>query len=183
MNRILRHAWLFCLLALPGQAQSDADAIRRTLAAQQRRPAPEVIAAAWPHLDSPDATIREAARLAIAAQPFAQWKERAIEEKSTWASLEILRALTENCPRAEAGELSPHLCEQITTLRLEHMDAEQQLAALRLTRLVFTKLGPVSADERQQMLDLWSQFSAPRNARVKQELDGLIAFLESTRPR
>jgi hypothetical protein len=171
------------LLAGIASAQEDPAAIRRQLEVLAQRSDPAAPDLVWPHLDSSDAAIREAARLAIQAQPFDRWKERALEEKSTWASLEALRALVEVCPRAQAAELSPHLCEQITTLRLEHMDEAQQLAALRLTRLVFVKLGPLSVDERQQMIDLWSHFSAARSTRVKQEVEGLRAFLESVHPR
>jgi hypothetical protein len=188
MNRIwraltFRFATTLLPLAVTAQAQSEADSIRRALAEFRQRSNPAAVEFAWPHLDSPDASIREAARLAIQTQPFATWRERALEEKSTWASLEALRALAEACPRAQAAELSPHLCEQITTLRLEHMDEEQQLAALQLTRLVFTKLGPVSADERQQMLDLWSHFAAAKSARVKTELARTLIFLESVPTR
>lgn len=163
--------------------QIDPEAVRKALADFQRRPRPGAVDFVWPHLDSTDASIRQAARLALEAQPFAVWKERAIEEKSTWASLEALRALIGACPPASAAALSPHLCEQITTLRIEQMDEAQLLAALQLTRLVFTQLGPLSADERSQMLDLWSHLDAPGFPRAKAECARLTAFLETAPTR
>jgi len=183
MNRILRPPRLAALIPLllvalyplTPRAQDPAESIRRRLAEDQRQPNTAALDFAWPHLDSPDATLREAARRVIEAQPFETWKARALEEKSTWASLEALRALAEACPPAQAAELSPHLCEQITTLRLEHMDAAQQLASIRVTRLVFLRLGPVSEDERRQMLDLWSHFQPLPPA--AEELRGLLLFL------
>jgi hypothetical protein len=114
----------------------------------------------------------------VEAQPFDTWRERALEEKKPWASLEALRALVEACPHAEAAGLSPHLCEQITTLGIEQMSEAQQLAALQVTRALFIRLGPVSADERAQMLDLWAHFPEPLTGRAKAEVVRLIAFLE-----
>src|SRR6185295_8711480 len=98
-----------------------------------------------------------------------KWKDRAIEEKNTWASLEVLRALAESCPREQGRDLSPHLCEQMTTLRLEQMEPAQLRAAMRLVRLVIQRLGPVSADELQQMRDLWTNLPAPADAGVARE--------------
>jgi hypothetical protein len=183
MNRILQCLLTGGTLVFAAQAQNETALLHRTLTEFQQRQDPAAVAFAWPHLDAADASIRQAARLAIQTQPFETWKERALEEKATWASLEALRALAESCPHAQAAELSPHLCEQITTLRIEQMDEAQQLATLQLTRQVFTRLGPVSADERQQMLDLWSHFPGTPTPPVKRELDRLLMFLESARPR
>jgi len=175
---------LLCLRFLATiQAAGDADSVRRQLAAYQRVPAPTALDFAWPYLDSPDSDLREAARKAVQAQPFAQWKERALEEKNTWASLEILRALTESCPRGEAAALSPHLCEQISTLRLEAMDPAQLRAAIRLTRLVFDRLGPVSEDERQQMVDAWSHLPPPTDAPAATDWRALLEFLRAVHSR
>ena len=122
---------------------------------------PREIESAWRDLDSADATVRDAARRKIEAQPFETWKSRAIEETRPWASIEALRALCEACPRAEGPALRPHLCESITTLRIEQMSADQMMAAIRLTRLVCTRFGAPTEDERGQMLDLWTHLHAP----------------------
>jgi hypothetical protein len=185
MNRILR-----CILRSPGAAlllaptawaQAPDEAVVRRLAEYERRQDAAAIDFAWPYLDSPEAAVRTAARRVIEHQPFESWKARALEEKGLWASLEALQALAEVCPPAQAAELSPHLCEHITTLQLEHMDATQQLAAVHLTRLVFLRLGPVSEDERRQMLDLWSNFQPLPPAGEK--LRGLLRFLGTVRTR
>jgi len=180
---ILVHALLGLAFLATSRAADDADSIRRQLAAFQRAPNPAALDFAWPYLDSPEAGLREAARKTVQAQPFADWKDRALEEKSTWASLEILRALTESCPRGEAAALSPHLCEQISTLRLEAMDPAQLRAAIRLTRLVFDRLGPVSEDERQQMVDTWSHLSPPADALAATDWRALLEFLRAVHPR
>lgn len=134
------------------------------LAAAHHEADPQALEKAWPHLDSPDPAVREAARLAIEAQPFDSWKQRALGETRTQAALEALLALTRVCPPAQADALRPHICEGISTLRIEEMSGAQRLAAVRLTRLACTRLGPPGADERAQMADLWTRFLPPHTA-------------------
>ncbi len=176
--------WILCASAAAAPLDAAALAAQQRLSVYQGRVDTHALDVAWPYLDSPDGAVREVARTAVEAQPFDTWKQRALDEKKTWASLEALRALIEACPRTLAAELSPHLCEQITTLRIDEMNEAQQLATLQLTRSVFTRLGPVSADERAQMLDLWSHFPEPLTGRAKAEVTRLVAFLEKspTRP-
>jgi hypothetical protein len=121
--------------------------------------------------------------MAVEAQPFDTWKQRAIDEKKPWASLEALRALIEACPHAQASDLSPYFCWQLTTLGIEQMNEAQQLAASQLTRAIFVRLGPVSAGERTQMLDLWSHFPEPLTGRAKAEVARLLAFMEKAPTR
>lgn len=194
MNRNLRAASRFPLLCLAGilllcactamgAVNEAAKALQQKLAAFQGRVDPKALDMAWPYLDSTDCGVREVARLAVEAQPFDSWKQRALDEKKPWASLEALRALIEACPPGQTATLSPHLCEQITTLGIEQMSEAQQLAALQLTRSIFLRLGPVSADERTQMLDMWSHFPEPLTGRAKAEVARLIAFLEKAPTR
>ena len=157
------HFIFLILLGLAGVAEVHAakrvvGKIERELAAFHHGRDPAALEIAWPHLDSPDRFIREAARRAIAAQPFDSWKNRALGETRTRAALEALSALVEKCPTAQADELRPHICEGIMTLHIEGMSAAQRLAAVRLTRRVFARLGGPSEDERGQMADLWSHF-------------------------
>ncbi|MDR3406560.1 MAG: hypothetical protein P4L99_29010 [Chthoniobacter sp.] len=176
---------LFVQRDCPAAAPLDdaARAVQQKLAVFQGKVDAHALDVAWPYLDSSDCAVREVARVAVEAQPFDTWKQRALDEKKPWASLEALRALIEACPHADAAGLSPHLCEQITTLGIEQMSEAQQLAALQLTRAIFAKLGPVSTDERTQMLDLWSHFPEPLTGRAKAEVTRLIAFLDKAPTR
>jgi hypothetical protein len=124
--------------------------------------------------------VREAARRIVEAQPFDTWKQRALDEKDTWASLESLRALVDVCPKTEATELRLHLCQEIANLRIDEMNEPQQLATIQLTRAIVVHLGPVSVDERKQMLDLWSNFPGMLTSRARAELTRLVDFLEKT---
>ena len=159
-------------------ANDPAKAVRQKLAVFQGRVDAAALDAAWPYLNSPDCNIREVARLAVEAQPFDTWKQRALDEKKPWASLEALRALIEACPHAEAAGLTPQLGQQMATLGIEQMSEAQQLIALQLTRAIFARLGPVPADVRARMLDLWSHFPEPLTGRAKAEVARLVAFIE-----
>jgi len=194
MNRNLRTASRFPILCLAGilllgactamgAVNEAAKALQQKLASFQGRVDLKALDIAWPYLDSTDCGVREVARQAVEAQPFDSWKQRALDEKKPWASLEALRALIEACPPGQTAALSPHLCEQITTLGIEQMSEAQQLAALQLTRSIFLRLGPVSPDERAQMLDMWSHFPEPLTGRAKAEVARLIAFLEKAPTR
>ncbi len=147
----------------PNLAPAIARELRHQLEAFHGKQDPKAVETAWPHLDSPDRFIRWAARTAIEFQPFSSWKDRALAERRTWAALEAMLALARSCPPDQAKALSPHLCEGITTLRLEQMSEDQLLAAIRLTGLVFTRLGAPTEDERRQMTDLWTRFFPQKN--------------------
>ncbi|MCE9610499.1 MAG: hypothetical protein K8R23_09930 [Chthoniobacter sp.] len=157
----------------------------RELTADHLKVHPRVLEKAWPHLDSPDPAVREAARRTIEAQPFDSWKQRALGETHTQAALEALLALARACPPAQAEDLRPHICEGISTLHLEEMSVAQRLAAVRLTRLACTRLGPPSADERAQMTDLWTHFLPPRTVPgtkpplLEREIRELLNFLSA----
>jgi hypothetical protein len=141
--------------------------------------------AAWTNLDSSDASVRDAARKKIETEPLSSWRARAIGETRPWASIEALLALCHACPLSEGPALRPHLCESITTLRIEEMSAEQTLDAIRLTRLVCTRFGEPTEDERRQMIDLWSRFvpsptaekQTPDQRKIARELKELLSLL------
>ena len=155
----------------------DAAAIklRRSLEAFHGRADAKAVETAWPHLDSPDRFIRWAARTAIEFQPVATWQQRALGEKRPWAALEAMLALT----RCAKPDVKAHLCEGITTLTLEQMSEEQQLAAIRLTGLVFTRLGAPTEDERRKLSDLWMRFFPAKTERLNRELAILCVFLDA----
>lgn len=194
MNRNLRVVLVISPLCLAASLALGADPVKappnpavqsaqQKLAPFQGHTDPKALDVAWPLLDSTDCAVREVARVAVEAQPFDSWKQRALDEKKPWASLEALRALIEACPKSDTTALSPHLCEQITTLGIEQMSEAQQLAALQLTRQIFVRLGPVSADERTQMLDLWTHFPEPLTGRAKAEVVRLLAFMDKAATR
>jgi hypothetical protein len=180
------HGSRFIFLVLLGLAGAgETHAARAAVGKSEQAPAVE---SAWSRLDSPVRAIRTTARRAIMAQPFDSWKKLALGETRTQAALEALTALVEACPAAQAEELRPHICEGITTLHIEGMSAAQRLAAVRLTRRVFARLGGPSEDERGQMADLWSHFLPAKRIRradeqqLATELRALLKFLAPPDP-
>ena len=144
---------------------------------------------AWNDLDAGDPATREAARKQIEAQPLILWTIRALGETRPWASIEALRALCEACPASQAETLRPHLCEGVTTLRIEEMSADQVLSVVQLAHEVCTRFGAPTDDERRQMIDLWTHLlprfasragaksADPALGKVVSEIEALIGFL------
>jgi len=142
---------------------------------------------AWMELDSPQRSVRLAARKKIEAQPFATWYRKALGETRDWAGIEALYAVMEACPPEQAEEIRSHVCEGLTTLRIESMTTEQRRAAVHLTFFTATRHGRLSEDERAQMIDLWRQFLPVEPQREDQsrpfaeELRTILLFLERTK--
>jgi len=142
---------------------------------------------AWMQLDSPQRSVRLAARKVIAAQPFATWYRQALGETRDWAALEALYAVMESCPPDQAEEIRSHVCEGLTTLRIESMTTEQRRAAVHLTFFTATRHGRLSDDERAQMIDLWTQFLPVETQREDQstpfieEVRTMLLFLDRTK--
>ena len=142
---------------------------------------------AWMRLDSPQRSIRLAARKEIEAQPFATWYRKALGETRDWAGIEALYAVMEACPPEQAEEIRSHVCEGLTTLRIESMTTEQRRTAVHLTFFTATRHGRLSDDERAQMIDLWTQFlpvepqGEDQSTPFTEELRTILLFLERTK--
>jgi hypothetical protein len=171
---------VFAIVALAAGADSTPAATRQKLVALRGQADPRAVDIAWPYLNSTDPSVREAARLTVESQPFDSWKQRALDEKSAWGSIEALRALTEACPKAEAADLSPHICQEIVLLRVDEMNEPQQLEVLQLTRAVFSRLGSVPAEERTHIIDAWVHFPGSLTARVRAEATRLVDYLQKS---
>jgi len=154
---------------------ASARALRHQLEAFHGRKDSRALDAAWPHLDSHDPFIRAAARVAIEWQPVETWQQRALDEKRPQANLEALLALA----RCGTAPVKPHLCEGLTTLTLEQFSEEQLLSAIRISGLVFIRLGKPTPDEQRQMSDLWSHFFPAKTERLNRELSQLLVYLEA----
>lgn len=126
---------------------------------------------AWKDLNSEDASVRAAARVMIESRPIGEWLDRALNERRTWAALEIIKAVRDKLPVTDGRRIKPHLCEMITTLPLEQMSEDQLLITVELTKTIFERLGKPSVDEQRQMVDLWKAIgqgkSVPDKARVQ----------------
>ncbi len=85
-----------------------ARALRLQLEAHHQ-PSAAAFEAAWPHLGSPDPKLRYAARIAIEHQPVDQWREGALREGRSLASLTALVALARSGDKQSAAAILDRL--------------------------------------------------------------------------
>ena len=107
---------------------------------------------AWKQLDSPDPSIRYAARMVVERQPLATWQDRALAEKQTAASLTALLALA----RSDDPSLRPRIVQRLNELPLASLTNSQKIAALYMYQLclaVKDKLNSTTLQDAIQRLD------------------------------
>ena len=126
----------------PNQEGSEARALRRKIEAFHGQPNPKALDFIWPHLNSPDRSIRYAARIALEAQPVEQWKDRALAEKSADAGITALLALARvgGKPAQEAG------LRAVGKWPLATLSERQQLDKLRTIQVSLARHGLPSAE-------------------------------------
>ena len=100
--------------------------MRRKLESSHGQQDPNILEAAWPHLDSVDPWIRHAARIAIEHQPIGSWQQRALTESRSNAASTALMALARNGKTS----LVPTLVKRLCKISLEELDVHQKLVLL-----------------------------------------------------
>ena len=155
-------------------AAERARRIRRRLEQFHDREDARAVGEAWPHLGSPDRALRYAARVAIERQDPAQWRERALRENDTVATIQAMLALA----RTGRSELQEPVLGRLGRLPLEQLPEDQLLEALRAYSLAFIRMGgPRTALGRQAAERLGRLF--PSSSRtLNQELCRLLVYLE-----
>jgi putative heme-binding domain-containing protein len=98
-------------------------AIRIELEARHRPLDDDAVRFAWPHLDSPDPSIRCAARIAIEHQPPATWRERALHEDRPTAALTALSSVV----RSGDKEATSAALERLVHFRASDLTVGQAL--------------------------------------------------------
>ncbi|HVX12629.1 MAG TPA: hypothetical protein VHC22_15725 [Pirellulales bacterium] len=132
--------------------------------------------AGWPHLDSRDVWIRQAARVAIERQPVEQWTERAFREERPTAALTALMALA----RVGQPALQGRIVSRLGQFRFDELNEEQQLIALRAWELALLRLGPPALDVAAELARKVDEIypSQPTSPRVNPELCELLVALD-----
>lgn len=159
----------------PDKAAKAARERRHKLEAFHGRTDARAVAFAWPHLQSPDRFIRNAARLAIESQPVATWQERALAESSVQGGLNALLALA----RCGGKETQRDLLLALRKFPLASLPEELQLEKLRVIQLSFIRQGrpePELAKLATEKLN--AAFPAPSDF-VNRELVQLLIYLEA----
>jgi putative heme-binding domain-containing protein len=148
-------------------------ALRRSLEAFHGKADPKAVAAAWPHLGSPDRFLRHAARVAVEWQPVAEWKAKALAETDPRAALTALVALA----RTADAKAQPELLAALDRFPLAALDADLKLDKLRALQLSFLRQGPPAA-AKKLVAELDAGFPGP-DERVNRETLQLLVYLNA----
>lgn len=127
---------------------SEAVARRSGLEQFHGRVDPAAVDAAWPHLADSDPYLAYAARLALEAQPVAQWRGRALAESSTRTALPALLALVRSGDTSDV----PAIHEALLRLRWQSLLPQQRPTWLRVLSLTRARHGAAASTELQQIL-------------------------------
>ncbi len=133
---------------LHDEAGSAARELRRKLEAFNVKPDPAAIAFAWPHLASPDRSIRFAARLAIERNPVSDWKDKALAEKQPDAAFTALLSLA----RLGGTEAQPALLKALTAFPFSGLTEEQTLNKLRVIEVSIARQGVPAGEIAKQVI-------------------------------
>jgi len=157
---------------------ADAEAARRLrheLEAFHGKADAKAVDVAWPHLASRDRFIRFAARVAIESQPVEQWQQRALDEQDPDRSLAALLALA----RVGGSSVQHELLDALDRLKEAPLDERQQLEALRVLEISFTRQGHPDDEQMKDTIErLNERYPAPSTA-LNHELCQLLVYLNA----
>ena len=135
----------------------------------------KVLRTAWRYLDRADPKLRYAARIAIERVPVSEWKQKALEETRTTASLTALMALA----RAPKTHAEKQILARLISLPIKEMTAPHQAMALQTYWLCLEKNRSISTEEKaaiaRQLLPLFPS----RSSRMNIPLSRILAQLET----
>ncbi|MBI3878776.1 MAG: c-type cytochrome [Verrucomicrobia bacterium] len=160
---------------LADTAGAEARKLRRSLEAFHGKVDAKAVDFAWPHLNSDDRAIRYAARTAVEAQPVAQWKQRALDEKSLNGGLTALLALA----RVGGKEAQDGCLKALAKWPLATLSEEKQLEKLRVIGVSFARNGKPSADVAKTAVEKLSPRFPSQSYNLNRELVQLLVFLDA----
>ena len=148
--------------------------IRKRLEQFHVREDARAVAETWPHLASPDRTLRYAARVAVERQDLAEWQDRALRENDTVASIQAMLALA----RTGRSELQEAVLGRLGLLPLEQLPEDQLLEALRAYSLAFIRMGGQRSALGRQAAERLGRLFPSASRTLNQELCRLLVYLE-----
>ena len=158
---------------VPNREGSEARALRHRLEAFHGKQTPGAVDTVWPHLNSPDRSIRYAARIALEAQPVEEWQSRALAEKSADGGLTALLALARMGNKASQDDC----LKALGKWPLATLPERQQLDKLRVIHVSLARQGLPSPEVVQLGITKLSTSYPNASERVNREISqALIAF-------
>lgn len=153
---------------------SAARKLRQSLEAFHGKKDPAAIAAAWPHLNSHDRSIRFAARVAVEHQDSNLWAEKAMADSRSTATIQLMIALA----RGDRKDLQSKILSRLNALPYPNLTEEQITSALRAYSLAFIRLGEPSKADRDAVVAALAPLYPSQSELVNRELSQVLAYLQ-----
>jgi len=158
------------------EASFTARKLRHQIEAFHGKSDPAALDFAWPHLDSPDRSLRYAARIAVESQPVEQWRKRALDESRKRASLTALLALARVGPK----EVQKDLLDALGRYWPDALDDEQKLEALRVCQVALTRMGRPDDRSINDVTKAVDPLYPAKSWALNRELSQLLIYLEAS---
>lgn len=153
----------------------DARELRHRLESLNAVADPAAVPFAWPHLSSPDRSIRYAARLAIERNPVAEWQGRALAERDPDAALTALLALA----RLGAPDTQPAILESLAAIPFAKLTEAQRLAKLRVVEVSIARQGVPTGDVARRLIADLDPFYPGEGESLNRELSQILLALNA----
>jgi putative heme-binding domain-containing protein len=154
---------------------NEAQKTRKKLETYHGKPTAGAVNEAWPLLKDKDRFIRYAARIAVEAQPLAEWTDKTINEKDpvilTNAAIGLAR-------RGDAKVKKP-LLTALTNVNISMLTAAQQLDLMRAIELVFTRMGAPDGAEKDAVAKLLNPIFPAATNDLNKELSKLLVYVDA----
>lgn len=148
--------------------------LRRQIEAWMTRQDPVAVEFCWPHLNSSDRVLRNAARVAIEHQDPKLWVERALAEKRPTAAIQLMIALA----RSGDKTLQPRIVAKLNSLPYERLTEDQLTAAARAYALCFIRLGAPSEALAKSVIDRVQSVFPHQSEPASREFCTLLVYLK-----
>jgi len=156
-------------------AGRDARQLRHRLEALNSSPDPKTVEVAWPHLNSPDRSIRYAARLAVERNPVGEWQAKALAEKQPNAAFNALLALA----RLGSSDTQPAIIKSLASIPFTNLTLEQALEKLRVIEVSIARQGIPTGDMAKQLIAHLDPLYPATNEAVNRELCQILLALNA----
>ncbi len=154
---------------------NEAQKIRKKLEAFHGKPTAGAVNEAWPYLKDKDRFIRYAARIAIEAQPLNEWTDKTLMEKDPV----VLTNAGIGLARRGDVNIKKQLLAALTRVNVSTLKEDQQLDLIRAIELVFTRMGPPDAAEKDMVAKLLDPIFPAATNDLNKELSKLLVYVDA----
>jgi len=166
---------LAALSPTPPDEAADARAVRKQLEAMQVDPSAGAIDAIWPHLADSDRFIRNAARVALERQPLEQWIDHGLRDTNPRIRIAALVAAARSTGRPPVGPW----VDSLVKIDFANLPKADQLDTIRTAQLGLMRLGRMTSETKQMLVDKFDPQLPANDHEVSIELAHLLIDLDA----